>query len=136
MFFWLSCPLYLLAITLSKSCRRHSESFQSRNPKKNIASEFILRASVSCSSHLDILSHGTQVAVQQLLCKVLLPPSAALVWRNSSFILSQRLNYYIVDNLSIVVQALPRHILTILSVDKILLPWYVNWFINSFALSE
>ena len=39
-------------------------------------------------------------------------------------------NFPMVDNLSIVVHALPMHILTSLSVDEILLPRYMNWSTN------
>ena len=35
-----------------------------------------------------------------------------------------------IDNLSVVVQAFTRNMLTLLFVDEILLPMYVNWSIN------
>ena len=46
----------------------------------------------------------------------------ATTWKNSYFILSKRLDFYVVINLSIVVHALPVHTLISLSVDEILLP--------------
>ena len=42
------------------------------------------------------------------------------------FILSEILDFYMVDNLSAVVHALPMRILQSLSVDDILLPRYTN----------
>ena len=46
---------------------------------------------------------------------------------NSHFALSGRLDFYMVDKLLIAVYAFPMHILTLLSVDEISLPRYVNW---------
>ena len=46
--------------------------------------------------------------------------------KNSRFISSERSFSVLVVNLSIVVHALPMHILTSLSVDEILLPRYMN----------
>ena len=47
--------------------------------------------------------------------------------KNSRFILPERLEFHLVDNLSIAVYAFPMHMLTMLSVDDILLPRYVKW---------
>ena len=43
------------------------------------------------------------------------------------FILSEVSDFHIVSNLSIVAHALPMAMLTLLSVDEILLLRYVNW---------
>ena len=51
-------------------------------------------------------------------------------WKTSCFLLSERSDFSMIDNLSIPVHALPMCLLTSLSVDEILLPKYVNWFIN------
>ena len=47
-------------------------------------------------------------------------------WKKSSFILSNRSDYYIINSISIVVYVFARHILTSLSVDEIRLTRYVN----------
>ena len=52
------------------------------------------------------------------------------VRNNLSFILSGISDFDIVDNLSTVVHTLPMRMFTSLSVDEILLPKYMNWFIN------
>ena len=54
----------------------------------------------------------------------------ATVWKNSGFILPERSDFHRIINLSVSVYALPNCILTSISVDEILLPWYVNWYIN------
>ena len=54
----------------------------------------------------------------------------ATPWKNYSFILSDRSDFHVVDNLSIVFHALPMHLLTSLSVVEILLPRYMNWSSN------
>ena len=56
-------------------------------------------------------------------------------WKNSRFILSEKLDFHMVDNLLITVHAFPTHILTSLSVDEILLPRYVKGSINFRGLS-
>ena len=47
--------------------------------------------------------------------------------KNSCFILSKRLDFELDDSLSLVVHTLSMQMLTSLSVDKILLPMYINW---------
>ena len=47
--------------------------------------------------------------------------------KNFCFIQSEKPDFNIVYSLSIVVYALPMHMLTSLSVDEILLARYVNW---------
>ena len=56
-------------------------------------------------------------------------------WKKSCFILSERPDFHIVDNLSIAVHGLPMHMLISLSVDKILLPSYFNLSIAENALT-
>ena len=51
-----------------------------------------------------------------------------IAWKNSHFILSGRSEFCMVINLSVVVSALPMHMLILLSVDEILLPRYMNSF--------
>ena len=79
-----------------------------------------------CCSHL---AFCTNVSLDQ----VVHPYSStdmATAWKNSHFISLDGLNLHIIDNLSIAVYALPMYILTLLSVDGILLPRYVNWSTN------
>ena len=52
------------------------------------------------------------------------------VWKNSHLISSERSNLHVINNLSITVYAFPLHILTLLSLDEILLPRYVKWCTN------
>ena len=47
-------------------------------------------------------------------------------WKNSHFILSERLDFYKVINLSIAFYALAMNMLISLSVNVILLPWYMK----------
>ena len=54
----------------------------------------------------------------------------ATAWEDSTFILLELTDLYMIDNLSVAVHGFPMCILTLLSVDKILLPRYVNWSIN------
>ena len=54
----------------------------------------------------------------------------ATAWKHSCFILSKRLDLYMIDKQSIAVYAFPMRTLTSLSEDKILLPRYVSWSIN------
>ena len=51
-------------------------------------------------------------------------------WKNFNFILSERSDFYMVVNLSIAVHVLPMHMLTLLLVDEIVLPKYMNKSIN------
>ena len=50
----------------------------------------------------------------------------AFVWKNSRYILSERLDFHTVVNSSIAVYAFPLHMFILLSVDEILLPRYVK----------
>ena len=54
----------------------------------------------------------------------------ATAWKNCSFISSKRKDFHVVVNLWIAIHALPMRMLISLSVDEILLPRYMNWFIN------
>ena len=54
----------------------------------------------------------------------------ATAWKNSFFILSERLDFLLVVNQSIAVHAFPMCMLTSLSGDEMLLPKYMNWSIN------
>ena len=49
------------------------------------------------------------------------------VEKKPSFVLSERSDFHMIDNLSIAVHAFVWCILTSLSVNEILLPRYVNW---------
>ena len=50
----------------------------------------------------------------------------AIAWKKSCFILLDRLDFYMIDSLSIVFHGFAKHMLTSLSVNEILLLWYVN----------
>ena len=50
----------------------------------------------------------------------------ATAWKNCCFILSVRLDFYMVINLSLAIHTLPMHILTSLSADEILWSRYTN----------
>ena len=50
--------------------------------------------------------------------------------KKSHFILSERVNFDMINNLSIAVHNLPKRMLTSISVDEILLPIYLNLFTN------
>ena len=54
------------------------------------------------------------------------------------FILSEKSNLYMVVKLSIVFNTPPTRLLSTFSIDKILLPSYVNWFTNlrGFSFNE
>ena len=54
----------------------------------------------------------------------------ATAWKKSRFILSERSDFYMIDNLSITVHAFTRRMFISLSVDEILLPRYLNWSTN------
>ena len=54
----------------------------------------------------------------------------ATAWKNSYFISFERSDFHMVVNLSIEVRTLPMCMLTLVSVDEILLPRYMNWSIN------
>ena len=51
-------------------------------------------------------------------------------WKKFCFILSERSDFHMIDNLSKAVHAFAMHNLTLISVDEILLPRYVNWSTN------
>ena len=59
----------------------------------------------------------------------------ATTWKKSNFILSDRLDFHMIHNLSIEVLAFARCILKSLSVDEILLSGYLTLFTNFKALS-
>ena len=50
----------------------------------------------------------------------------ATAWKKSHFILLEGTDFYMIDSLSITVHAFVMRMLTLLSVDEILLPMYVN----------
>ena len=54
----------------------------------------------------------------------------ATSWKNSHFILTDRWDFHIVDNLSVAIHVLPMRIMISLSINEILLPWYAKCFIN------
>ena len=62
------------------------------------------------------------------MSRVLLTQSMA--WKEPCFILSDRWHFHMINNLMIAVYAFARYLLTLLSVDEILLPKYVNLFTN------
>ena len=51
-------------------------------------------------------------------------------WKKSHFILLEISDFYMVDNLSIAVYAFPISMLTLLSVDEILLARYMSWLVG------
>ena len=48
------------------------------------------------------------------------------VWKNSHFILSDRSDFHMINNVLITVHTFTRHMLTSFSVDEMLLPMYMN----------
>ena len=56
-------------------------------------------------------------------------------WKNFHLILSEILNFYVNVDLSIAVHAFPVHMLTLVSVNEMLLPSYVNKFRDCRKLS-
>ena len=54
----------------------------------------------------------------------------ATAWIKSHFILSEKSDFYLINNLSIAVHAFPMHILTLLSEGKMLLARYVGYSTN------
>ena len=54
----------------------------------------------------------------------------ARVWENSRFILSERSDFHLIDDLSITFRAFAMRMLTSLSLDERLLPRYVKWSTN------
>ena len=61
--------------------------------------------------------------------------SIATAWKKSCFIWSDRSDFLMIDNLSIAVHTFTRHMLSLLSVNEILLPRYVNLSTNFRGLS-
>ena len=57
-------------------------------------------------------------------------------WKKFRFILSERSDFHMIDNLGIAVHSFAMHMLTSLSVDEILLPRYVNTPINFWGLPQ
>ena len=113
-------------------------------------------SSVSCLSYLDSFRDGGLVAVQLLFCGMLLPGfvpyslvqflsslfsirlvsvhvvhpynriDRTAVWKKLRFILLDRSDFHMNDNLLIAVHAFPSRILMPFSVDETLLPRYMN----------
>ena len=54
----------------------------------------------------------------------------AIAWKESHFIWSEISDFHKIDNVSTEVHAFARHILTLLSVDEILIPRYGKWSTN------
>ena len=59
---------------------------------------------------------------------------ASTAWINSLFVLSEKSDFHMVDNLLIAVHASPMRMLISLSVDKLLLMRYMIWTTNFKAL--
>ena len=70
-----------------------------------------------------------------LLSKWCIRTNTVIAWKKPHFILSERSGYHMINNLQVAVNAFPMPELTLLSVDKILQPRYVNWCTNFRALS-
>ena len=77
----------------------------------------------SCFVPIFFSKHFVRVQVVQPFSSA----DTATAWKNSHFILSEGSDFDIIDNLSIAVHAFPMCIVTLLSVDEILLFRYVNW---------
>ena len=54
----------------------------------------------------------------------------ATAWKKSFFILLYRLDFHMIDSLSVAVHAFAKHMLMSFSVDVMLLPRYMNWSTN------
>ena len=121
----LSLSPCLMAIALSKSSRRH--------PGLGFAQLLLfllyLHAASLGSAHIHF-SRSVSLMVQLYSCT-----DTVSVLKNSCFVLSERSDFHMVDNLSIAFHALLMCMLTSLSVDEILLPRYVNWS-NNFSSEE
>ena len=91
----------------------------------NVTYELILTSPavliMSCSSYLDSLRDGRQVAIQLLSCNHTII-TTHLQFGRITLLFYQRLDFHKVVNLLIVVQAISMFNLTSLSVDEILLP--------------
>ena len=79
------------------------------------------------SSHLDF---SPSALFKSWWCSHTLVLTWLQLDRNSRFILSERSDFQMIINLSIVVHAFPVRMLTSLSVDEILLLRYMNWSTN------
>ena len=93
-------------------------------------------ASRNCSKLCIILVYFLSSLFFQHFVKVqAVPPynstDIAKALKNSDFILSEKLKLQMVDNLSISVCVFTMHMVTLLSVDEILLPRYVNGLLTS-----
>ena len=109
-----------------------------RSSLENVTYEFVFTSSsVPSSSFLDGVcevggkwSFSPNVSSESKWCNHRVVLTRLQLGRIPFFILSEKSDFYVVDNLSIVVYALPMLILTLLSVDEILLPMYMNWSTN------
>ena len=76
-----------------------------------------------CCSHIVFFSiHFVRIQLVHPYSSI----DTATAWKKSYFILSGRSDFHMIDNLSIIVHTFSMCILTSLSVDEILLLWYVN----------
>ena len=91
----LHCPGCLVHFTWIVNAMRCKQLYNSSFVKYCFKDFF----KILCSSHLAFLRHLVKVQVVQL-CNSW---DMATVWKNSCFILSKRLDFYIGDNLSIAV---------------------------------
>ena len=77
------------------------------------------------------------MSLSLLFLKLFQPYSSndkATAWKNACFILRERSDFHLVNNLFIAVHFFPMHMLTSLFVDEILLLRYMNWSTNSRGL--
>ena len=97
-------------------------------------------ASRICSKQHTAFSRGSYLAFSSCFFvsnHVVLPYSSMFTvraWKKSRFIISDRSDFYMIDNLPITILAFVRRMLTSLSVDEILLARYANWWTNSRSL--
>ena len=80
-----------------------------------------------CNTHI---AFSPNVLLESQVVQLYNSTDTGTDWKNSCSILLKRLHFHMVDNLLIAVYAFPKHMLTSLSVDAILLPRYVKWSIN------
>ena len=73
---------------------------------------------------------STRVQVVQLYHST----DTATAWKNSHFISSEWSDFHMLGNLFLAFHALPEHMLTLFSVDKIYLPRYMKWSTNLIGL--
>ena len=86
----------------------------------------VVQNSMQHSHSFYLAAFSSSVSLESMLCSHTVVLTRLQLERISLFILSKRSDFHMVDNLSIVVYALPIHMLTSLSVDEILLPRYMN----------